>query len=204
MDKLLNYIEGFLSYQNPVLKELEVAYRDRNDVSPHIGIHVGTFLAWLIQVIRAKRVLEFGTALGYSTICLGQALRETGGKLTAVEFEKRFFQESSQSVARAGLSDVVELIHGDASQVIDELKGPFDLILQDSAKFLYPVMLEKCIQKIRRGGVIAADDALFQPMGAREELSKFMDEYNQKVFADPRLVSTILPIGDGLIISMKR
>jgi predicted O-methyltransferase YrrM len=204
MDKLLNYIEGFLSYHNPVLKELEATYRDRDDVSPHIGIHVGTFLAWLIQVIGAQRALEFGTALGYSTICLGQALRETGGKLIAVEFEERFFQETSQNVARAGLSDVVELIHGNASQVIDALEGPFDLILQDAAKALYPIMLEKCIQKIRPGGVIAADDALFWPMGAREKLSKFMDEYNHKVFADPRLESTILPIGDGLIISVKR
>jgi predicted O-methyltransferase YrrM len=148
--------------------------------------------------------LEFGTALGYSTICLGQALRETGGKLTAVECEKRLFQETSENVARAGLSDVVELICGDASRVIDDLKGPFDLILQDAAKSLYPIMLEKCIQKARPGGIIAADDALFRPMGAGEELSEFMDEYNQKVFADSRLVSTILPIGDGLTISMKR
>jgi predicted O-methyltransferase YrrM len=204
MDKLMRYIESFLSYQNPVLKELEAAHRDRDDVSPHIGIHVGTFLAWLIQVIGAQRALEFGTALGYSTICLGQALRETGGKLTAIEREGRFFRETSENIARAGLSDVVELIAGDALQVIDNLEGPFDFILQDAAKSLYPIMLEKCIQKTRPGGIIAADDALFRPMGVREELSRSMDEYNQKVFADSRLVSTILPIGDGLIISLKR
>lgn len=204
MDNSLTYIESFISYDHSVLKELEKEHRDRDGVPPHIGIHVGTFMAWLIQVMGAKRALEFGTAIGYSTIFLGQALRETGGRLTAVESKEEHFNETSWNVERAGLSDVVELIHGDASQVIDDLKGPFDLILQDSAKFLYPVMLERCIQKIRRGGVIAADDALFRPLGVREELSRHMDEYNQKVFADPRLVSTILPIGDGLIVSMRK
>jgi len=204
MDKLWEYIESFLKYPHPVLKELEKDHQGRDDVPPHIGIHVGTFLSWLIHVIQAQQVLEFGTAIGYSTIFLGQALRETGGRLTAIESAGERYREAHRNVERAGLSDIVELILGDASQVIDDLEGPFDLILQDSAKFLYPVMLEKCIQKIRRGGIIAADDALFRPMGAREELSRSMDEYNQKVFADSRLVSTILPIGDGLTISMRK
>ncbi len=204
MDKALSYIENFLTYPHPVLAELEAAYRDREDLPPHIGIHVGVFLSWLVQLIQAGRVLEFGTAVGYSTVFLGQALRETGGTLTAVECDETNFQETSRNIERAGLVDVVELICGDANQIIDNLKGPFDLILQDAAKALYPVMLEKCVQRIRPGGIIAADDALFRPMGVREELSQFMDEYNRKVFAHPQLVSTILPIGDGLTISMKR
>ena len=204
MKQLLSYIEGFLSYPNSVLKELEKEYQTREDVAPHIGIHVGIFLNWLIQVMRAKRALEFGTCIGYSTIFLGQGLQKTGGHLMAIESREEFYQEAKRNVERAGLSDVVELIQGDASQFVHHLVGPFDLILQDATKSLYPVMLEKCIQLIRPGGVIAADDALFRPMGFREELSKHMDEYNEQVFADPRLVSTILPIGDGLIISMKR
>jgi predicted O-methyltransferase YrrM len=204
MDKLLEYIGGFLSHTNPVLKELEEEYQTREDVVPHIGIHVGVFLNWLIQVMRAKRVLEFGTCIGYSTIFLGLGLQKTGGHLIAIESREEFYQEAERNVERAGLSDVVELIQGDASQIVHDLVGPFDLILQDAAKSLYPVMLEKCIQLIRPGGVIAADDALFRPMGVREELSEHMDAYNEKVFADPRLVSTILPIGDGLTISMKK
>jgi predicted O-methyltransferase YrrM len=204
MDKLLAYIENFLVYPNPVLEELEAEYRRRDDIPPHIGIQVGTFLAWLVQVIRAQRALEFGTAIGYSTIFLGQALQQTGGRLKAIESSEERFREATRNVDKASLSDVVELIHGDASEVIDELDGPFDFILQDAAKSLYPVMLEKCVQKTRQFGIIAADDALFRPMGVREVLSQSMDEYNRRVFADPRLVSTILPIGDGLTISVKR
>jgi predicted O-methyltransferase YrrM len=151
-----------------------------------------------------RRALEFGTCIGYSTLFLSQALEKTNGRLTAIEVNEKFFQETERNVERAGLSRIVELIHGDASQVIDDLKGPFDLILQDAAKGLYAVMLERCVQLVRPGGVIVADDALFRPMGFREELSQAMDEYNEKVFADARLVSTILPIGDGLTISVRK
>jgi predicted O-methyltransferase YrrM len=204
MKRLLSYIQSFLTYPNPILEELEEEYQRRNDLSPHIGIHVGSFLDWVIQAGRVKRALEFGTCIGYSTIFLAQSLQKTGGHLTAVESDRNRFAEAVRNVSKAGLAAVVDLIHGDAEAVIDDLAGPFDLILQDAAKSLYPVMLEKCIQKIRPGGIIAADDALFRPMGVREELSRAMDEYNRMVFADPRLTSTILPIGDGLTISVKR
>jgi predicted O-methyltransferase YrrM len=204
MDKILEYIEEFISYPNTVLSELEREHQIREDVAPHIGVHAGTFLSWLIYAIRAKRALEFGTCIGYSTIFLAQALQKTGGHLTAIESDQKRFTETEQNVRRAGLADVVDLIHGDAGIIIDDLEGPFDFILQDAAKSLYPLMLEKCIQRTRAGGIIAADDALFRPMGVREELSRAIDEYNQKVFADPHLVSTILPVGDGLIISVKR
>ena len=73
MDDSLAYIEGFISSGHPVLKELEKEHRNRDDVPPHIGIHVGTFLAWLIQVLGAKRALEFGTAIGYPTVPQGKA-----------------------------------------------------------------------------------------------------------------------------------
>jgi predicted O-methyltransferase YrrM len=204
MDNITEYIQGFLRYPHPLLEELAREQEARDDVPPHIGIQVGTFLAWLIQVIRAKRCAEFGTALGYSTIFLAGALRQTGGQLTAVESDEGRFLETQRNIHRAGLAKIVRLIHGDAREVIDGLEGPFDLILQDAAKSLYPALLEGCVEKTRPGGIIAADDALFRPMGVREELSTLMDEYNRKVFSHPRLVSTILPIGDGLTISVKR
>jgi predicted O-methyltransferase YrrM len=65
-------------------------------------------------------------------------------------------------------------------------------------------MLNSCIEKLKPGGIIAADDTLFKPMGIKEKFSKFMHEYNELVFSDPRISSTILPIGDGLTISYKK
>ncbi len=205
MDKLLKYIEKHLVDPNPVLAELEKSYRTDQDAGPpHIGRHVGAFLYWIIHLMDATAVLEFGTAMGYSTIYLAQALQHTGGHLTAVEQDEELFEKTVRNVNRAGLGEVVDVIRGDAAAVIEDLPGPYDLILQDAAKALYPVMLGACIDRTRSGGVIAADDALFRPMGVREELSRVIDEYNRLVFGHPQLISTILPIGDGLIISVKR
>jgi predicted O-methyltransferase YrrM len=205
-DKRFQYIEDHLEFPNPVLAELEAAYRSDDEKAgpPHIGKQVGAFLSWIIRLIKAQEVLEFGTAVGYSTIYLAQALQETGGRLTAVEKDTELCKRTARNVRRAGLGDTVELIHGDADEVLDRLSGPYDLILQDAAKNLYAVMLERCIDRVRSGGVIAADDALFRPMGIREELSRAIDEYHRLVFDHPKLVSTILPIGDGLTISVKR
>ena len=200
----LAYIESFLRLPNPHLSEVDAQYEREEKSQPTIGIHVGSFLAWLIQALRARRVLEFGTCLGYSTIFLGEALRQTGGALISVESDARFATATRENIKRAGLTDVVELIEGDAAAVIEGLEGPFDLILQDSAKPLYPQMIEACIRKLARFGVLAADDALFRPMGVRKELSGPVHAYLEQVFADSRLASTILPIGDGLALSVKR
>ncbi|MFH1144874.1 MAG: O-methyltransferase [Candidatus Eisenbacteria bacterium] len=202
-EKSLAYIEAFLHPLNPHLAEVDKQYEHHEKAQPNIGVHVGGFLSWLVRMMQARRVLEFGTCLGYSTIVLAEALRETGGRLIAVESNADFFAHAQRNVKTAGLSDIVEMIHGDAAVVIDELEGPFDLILQDSAKPLYPRLLDVCIRKIRPFGVLAADDALFRPFGVREELAGPIHEYLERIFADPRLISTILPIGDGLAISVR-
>ncbi|MFC1573424.1 O-methyltransferase [Candidatus Eisenbacteria bacterium] len=203
MEEHLAYIERFIAYPHYILPKLDAQHSSREDTQPNIGIHVGVLLGWLIQVMRAQRVVEFGACIGYSAIFLGQALKQTGGTLTAIELNESRALEAEQSITQAGLSDVVTVVHGDASRALDDLDGPFDLILQDSAKQLYPEMLEQCIQKLKPFGVLAADDALFVPMGVAEKSSKPIHEYNQKVFSDSRLVNTILPLGDGLALSVK-
>ena len=203
MSEILRYIERHVSYENPVLEEIDRQHADHEGAQPNIGIHVGTLLAWIVRAIRAERVLEFGSCIGYSTVFLATALRSTGGQLVAIESNRSHAAAAEANLKRAGVADIVELIQGDAAELITQLEGPFDLILQDAAKALYPKMLEPCIQKVRLHGVLAADDALFRPMGFREEISRPMDEYNRLVFSDPRLMSTILPIGDGLTLSIR-
>ena len=148
-------------------------------------------------------MLEFGTCLGYSTIWLAKALQTTGGRLTSIEYDPGLYQETQQNLAAAGVADAVHLLHGDAAVMIQELPGPFDLILQDLDKKLYPDLLEICIQKTRLNGLLIADDTLFKPKGIAEKFSAPVHEYNRRVFSDPRLYSTILPIGDGITLSVK-
>jgi predicted O-methyltransferase YrrM len=203
MDKITKYIENFISLDNKQLESIIKEDQERNDIQPFVGIEAGKLLGLLIRSMNAKRVLEFGTCLGYSTVWMAQALKETGGKLISVEYREELYEATKRNIELAGLSEVVELIHGDASKVISTLEGPFDIILQDSDKSLYCAMLEKCIELTRKNGLILADDALFKPMGIPDKFSEPVHRYLEKVFADNRLYSTILHIGDGVAISTK-
>ena len=198
------YIENFIKIDNPVLERLTKEYEQRVDISPCIGLQTGRFVSWLIKLTNAKKVLELGTCIGYSTVTLAEAVKNNKGKLTAIEISPNHCNETTKNLQEAGLIQYVNLIHGDGSKELEKLEGEFDLILQDSLKVLYPSMLEECIKKTKTGGIIIADDTLFHPLGKKEKFSKPMDEYNKLVFADSRLESTILPIGDGLTISIKK
>lgn len=203
MDSVSNYIQSFITLDNKQLIAISEEGERRDDIRPFVGLEVGKLLGLLIRIIDAKNVLEFGTCLGYSTVWIAEALKETGGKFISIEYDKNFYEETKKNIELAGLSDVVELILGDASKVIETIEGSFDLILQDSDKSLYSTMLEKCISLTRKNGLIIADDALFKPMGVPEKFSEPVHRYNKKVFSDKRLYSTILPIGDGVVISTK-
>ncbi len=200
----LEYIEGFLTPASPVLADVEQQAEGRDDVAPSIGPHVGAFLGWLVRTMGARRVLEIGTCLGYSTITLAAAVAETDGRLTAVEISPALADETRRNLTSAGLADRVDVIVGDATDVLAELEGPFDVILQGADKPLYPKLLGRCVDLLRPGGVLCADNALFVPMGVDEKHSRPVHEYNELIFSDSRLHSTILPIGDGLAISTRR
>lgn len=203
MDKVTQYIESFITLDNRQLASIEEEGDKREDIQPYVGLEVGKLLGLLIRSLNAQRVLEFGTCLGYSTVWIAQALKETGGKLISIEYNKDLYEATKRNVELAGLSDTVNLVLGNASEVIEVLDGPFDIILQDSDKSLYSSMLEKCINLTRKNGLIIADDALFMPMGIPEKFSGPMHRYIERVFSDDRLYSTILPIGDGVVISTK-
>ncbi len=203
MEKVSEYIRSFSKFQNSVLKRLLKEHSDRSDVVPCIGEAVASFVSWIIKFTNSRNVIEFGTCLGYSTIVLAEAVKSNGGKLTAIESALNHYRETLANLQEAGLSDHVHLIHGDALTEFKKLDGEFDLILQDSLKSIYPAMLEDCVNKLRIGGLIIADDTLFLPMGVGHKHARFMDEYNKKVFAEKRLESFILPIGDGLTVSFK-
>jgi predicted O-methyltransferase YrrM len=203
MDPVTEYIWGFIRSYDAQISRIAGQEAQREDIQPSIGEEVGRLLAVFVRLIQAKRVLELGSSIGYSTVWLAQALRDTGGTLTSIEKNERLFLDAQKNVSDAGLSDHVELIHGDAGVVLDSSGGPYDLILQDCDKALYPVLLNRCVELTRKHGAIVADDALFRPRGVEKKFSDPVHEYNRMVFADSRLYSTILPVGDGITISVK-
>lgn len=197
------YIESFIEVDNEKLIAIIKEEQERQDIQPSIGSQVGKLLGLLIRAMDAKRVLEFGTCIGYSTIWLAEAVKFTGGKLTSIEYDKKLYNETKKNLQSTNLLDYVDLLLGDANEVIDSLEGKFDVILQDSAKPLYPIMVDKCVKLLRKNGLLIADDTLFKPLGIPEKFSYPIDEYNKKIFKNSNLYSTILPIGDGITISVK-
>ncbi len=201
-DKINSYIDSFIEYPNDVLKELEQAHEERINVQPNITKQGANLLYWFIILKEAKNILEIGTCLGYSAIWAGQGLRQTKGKLTTIEIDYRFVKENIENINRAGLADIVSVIEGDAVQVVEKLNEKYDIIIIDSNKPLYNKIVDTCIKLLKPKGIIYADDTLFLPMGFKNRLAKPMDEYNHYVMRHPLLETTILPVGDGITISV--
>ncbi|MGI6394432.1 MAG: O-methyltransferase [bacterium] len=209
MDKKANqYIKNFLKHENNFLESLEESNKLRNDVQPNIELEALKLLVFIIKIKNVKTVLELGTGTGYSAISIASCLFENGGKITTVENHDRMFTEASQNIKNSGFSNTIEIIHEKIEVVLPQLirkKEQFDLIFQDSGKYLYPLMVENCVKLCKKGGIIVADDTLFKVnKNVRNGLGNYTDSYNKAVFSHKELFSIILPIGDGLTLSYKK
>ena len=196
-------ILSFLTLPHPLLDDIERQLEHIEGANPEIGPEVGKLLYLLVRMLDAKRVLELGTSLGYSAVWLGSALRATSGRLTSIEIKENFVQLARENMIAADLAETVDIVQADSADWLAQAEGPFDLILQDGLKAQYPETLARLIELTRVGGVIVADDSLFVPMGVAEKHAVPIHRYNELAFADPRLQSTILPIGDGVTVSLK-
>jgi predicted O-methyltransferase YrrM len=170
------------------------------------GRVLGGFLTLFSQLISPSRILEVGTFTGYSAICLAKGLKP-GGKLTTLELNDELRQTALSFFDKAGLSKSIELINGDALQIIPGLPGLFDLVFLDADKENYPVYYEMIVQKVVKGGYILADNVLWggKVLGNRDtdHSTKAIQKFNQQVTMDPRVENLLLPIRDGLMVIKK-
>lgn len=209
--RVLQYLDGLLAPRDPLLTEMEAqASRERIPIS---GPHVGGLLALLIRLGRPSRVLEVGTAIGYAAIWMGRALQESGGRLQTIELRAERVAEARRNLARAELSDIVEVLPGAGLEVLPTLAaGAFGLIFLDAVKAEYPAYFERALPLLADGGLLVADNALLggevspqMPGGHwsaddREGIRR----YNALAFGHPALNSVLLPLRDGLTLSLKR
>lgn len=201
---MLDYVRMFLKRDNPLIGQLEETNSGRDDIQPSIEPELGKFLGLIIRLTGAKRVLEIGSGIGYSALWLGEAVKSTGGKLVTIDNHERTHKEVVDNIGKAGLSDVVESVLGDAEEILPSMKSGWDLVFQDGGKYLYPLLYTEIISMIKKGGLIIADDTMFRVNSSvRKGLGIYTDEYNRKVFSDPGLYSVMLPVGHGITISMK-
>ena len=162
------------------------------------------FICFLLKRFNVKQMLEVGTCVGYSTMFFAEVLKHQKGFITSVENNSVFVEEAKANFLKANLKDVVGLIEGDIEEILKDLPNEkFDLIFVDHKKSEYIQILDDVFRVLKKGGIIVADDTLFKPLEQKKHLSKSMDEYNKKVFNDSRLYSSIVPLGDGLTLSLK-
>ncbi len=204
---LERYLETHSSSEDPVLAEL-TRHTYLKEVHPNMlsGRVLGGFLTLFSQLISPSRILEVGTFTGYSAICLAKGLKP-GGKLTTLELNDELRQTALSFFDKAGLSKSIELINGDALQIIPGLPGLFDLVFLDADKENYPVYYEMIVQKVVKGGYILADNVLWggKVLGNREtdRSTTSIQKFNQVVTLDPRVENLLLPIRDGLMVIKK-
>jgi predicted O-methyltransferase YrrM len=204
------YMAGLNRFSDPVLNDIARANLQRG--LPLVDAEVGALLRVLATAVGASRVLEIGTAIGYSGIWLARALRR-GGTLFTMEMDEARAQEARDNFARAGVADRVIVIVGDANLKLAKVSGPFDLIFQDGHKPLYSVMLDRLVALLRPGGLLVSDNVLWDgevapgftatPTRPAED-TRAIAEYNERVAAHPELITAIVPLRDGVSISVKR
>lgn len=156
----------------------------------------GQFLRVLVATRGTKRALEIGGASGYSGIWIGQGLRETGGTLITIEYDPVRAREAAENIERAGLSDIVHVVAGDAFAEIPKIDGTFDMIFLDAWKQDYKRFFEMTFPRLNPGGVFLAHNVV----NKREDMGDFLDA----IWTHPGAwTSVIAPSGEGMSLTYK-
>jgi caffeoyl-CoA O-methyltransferase len=172
----------------------DIKARDKGQLA--VSEEDGRFMRVLVASTGAKRALEIGGASGYSAIWIGMGLRETGGKLVTIEYDAPRARELSDNIARAGLSDVVQVVSGDAFQQIPKLPGTFDFVFLDAWKKDYKRFFDLVYPRLDARGLFLAHNVV----NKRNEMGDFLDTIHKH----PALWTTIVsPSGEGISISMR-
>lgn len=207
-------VEAYLRAMNhagdPLLEEI-AREGERLDL-PLIDAEVGALLRVLSIAIGATRQLEIGTAIGYSGLWMAGAL-PAGGLLITMEKDPDRARTARTYFERAGLADRVSVVVGDARLLVAKVSGPFDLIFQDGDKSLYGSLLDRLVDLLRPGGLLVTDNVLWDgevvpgfvetPRRSAED-TRAIAAYNERLNAHPRLVTSTVPLRDGVAISVKR
>jgi predicted O-methyltransferase YrrM len=209
-DPVEHYLSSLNRSADSVLKAIARAGEERN--LPLVDAEVGALLRTLAMAAGATRILEIGTAIGYSGIWLAGALPD-GGSLLTMEMNADRAREARDNFERAGLADRVNVIVGDAQRMLSKVAGPFDVIFQDGDKQLYSPLLDRLVTLLRPGGLLITDNVLWDGevvpgFVARPQRdpgdTRAIAEYNERLTTHPQLITSIVPMRDGVAISVKK
>jgi caffeoyl-CoA O-methyltransferase len=175
-----------------LLQQIKAADTDQLAVSEEDG----RFLKVMVAATGAKRALEIGAAYGYSAIWIGLGLRDTGGRLTTIEYDAGRARAAADNIRRAGLADIVTVIPGDAFQQIPKISGPVDFVFLDAWKRDYKRFLDLVLPRLTPRGVFLAHNVV----NKQSEMRDFLEAISR----DPKLATSIVKPGlEGMSVSVK-
>lgn len=206
---LEKYAVNHTTPELPVLAKLSRATHLRTHQPQMLSGHLqGTFLQMISHMIQPETILEIGTFTGYSAICLVQGL-QPGGKLYTIDINPEMEDFARPYFEEAGLKDKIVMLTGNASDIIDNLDGPFDLVFIDADKENYINYFELAFPKVKTGGYILADNTLWygrviEPGSETDRETAGIVKFNTYVQQHAGVENMLLPLRDGITIARKK
>jgi caffeoyl-CoA O-methyltransferase len=182
---------------DPAIAKLLAGIRAADRGQLAVSEEDGHFLRVLVGATNARRVLEIGAASGYSAIWIGMGLRQTGGRLVTIEYDPVRATEAAANVKRAGLSDIVQVVAGDAFKEIPRVQGPFDLVFLDAWKPDYKKFFDLVFPRVAPGGLFLAHNVI----NKKNEMLDFLAAIEAHPLA---MTSTVSPGHEGISITYKK
>lgn len=209
-ERIQEYSERYTTDESDVLRELRLkTFADRDDKNMLSGFYQGRLLSFLSNMLLPSRVLEIGTYVGYSALCLAEGLAP-GGEVITIDINEDTNAVAKEYWARAGYTDRIEARLGEAADVIGGIDETLDLVFIDADKENYSNYFDLVFPKLRLGGLIVADNVLWSGNVLKAEDGKEVEtstqalhDYNRKIGSDPRVSNILLAVRDGLMIARK-
>lgn len=206
-EEIERYAEEHSSSLHPILEELiEFTYKNTDLPQMLTGRVEGNFLKMLVEISGAKRVLEIGTFTGFSALIMAQGLPEDG-ELITVEINPVYAEMAKSFIERAPWGNKIRLLVGDAKKILEEFEEEsFDFIFIDADKSSYPFYYEKCVKLVKKGGLIAIDNALWdgKVLEPNDSRSRAIAQTNEMIKEDPRVDKVLLTIRDGVFLVRRK
>lgn len=203
------YLREKTTHNDSFMHELE-AYAQENSI-PIVEPETARFLSVMCRAVRPKRILEVGCAIGYSAILMARAAKDCD--VTTLECDADMVRAARDNIKRAGLSERITVIEADAKDYLSYIDDDevFDIIFLDGPKAHYIYMLDECVRLLKKGGLIISDNVLYKGMTADDNhvvrrkitIVKRLRKYVDMLMENEELETAILPLGDGVTVSVK-
>lgn len=200
------YAETCTSEESELIRKLvEASNRELEHIDMISGRVVGRFLAMMVQVSGAKRILEIGMFSGYSALSMAEALPEDG-KLITCEYNERYEKLARSFFEKSEHGHKITLKMGPALETLDAIKGSFDFVFLDADKINYPNYYKKVLPMLKKGGLMVIDNVLWSGtiLNPKDEKEKAIDRLNKMIKEDQQVEQVMLTVRDGLSLVRKR